>query len=108
VVAGVVDHYQAGTDSVRWSHVDKSLGAKWASGIGEDLLQTSGNRTTSAVSKLMSEAKQITLTVDGKSVTVPGGTTVLQACEQADSPWPLATMCGQEFLQGERWTRRGR
>jgi len=32
---------------------------------------------------------QITLTVDGKSVTVPEGTTVLQACEQAGSPVPF-------------------
>jgi len=28
----------------------------------------------------MSDQKSITLTVDGKSVTVPDGTTVLQAC----------------------------
>ena len=28
----------------------------------------------------MSEPKQITLTIDGKTVTVPDGTTVLQAC----------------------------
>ncbi len=33
--------------------------------------------------------KQITLTVDGKSVTVPDGTTVLQACEKAQSPVPF-------------------
>ncbi len=33
--------------------------------------------------------KQITLTIDGKSVTVPDGTTVLQACEQANSPVPF-------------------
>ncbi|MBI3088320.1 MAG: molybdopterin-dependent oxidoreductase [Candidatus Omnitrophica bacterium] len=33
--------------------------------------------------------KTVTLTVDGKSVTVPPGTTVLQACEQADSPVPF-------------------
>jgi NADH-quinone oxidoreductase subunit G len=37
----------------------------------------------------MSEQKQITLTVDGKTVTVPEGTTVLQACEQAQSPVPF-------------------
>jgi len=34
-------------------------------------------------------AKQITLTIDGKPVTVPEGTTVLQACEQAGSPVPF-------------------
>ena len=33
--------------------------------------------------------KQITLTVDGKSVTVPDGTTVLQACQKANSPVPF-------------------
>jgi NADH dehydrogenase/NADH:ubiquinone oxidoreductase subunit G len=33
--------------------------------------------------------KQITLTVDGKAVTVPVGTTVLQACEKAGSPVPF-------------------
>ncbi len=33
--------------------------------------------------------KQITLTIDGKPVTVPDGTTVLQACEKADSPVPF-------------------
>jgi NADH-quinone oxidoreductase subunit G len=37
----------------------------------------------------MSEMKQITLTIDGKSVTVPEGTTVLQACEKAGSPVPF-------------------
>jgi len=37
----------------------------------------------------MSEPKQITLTIDGKVVTVPEGTTVLQACEKADSPVPF-------------------
>jgi len=31
----------------------------------------------------------VTLTVDGKSVTVPQGTTVLQACEKAASPVPF-------------------
>ncbi len=36
------------------------------------------------------DAKQsVTLTIDGKSVTVPEGTTVLQACEQAQSPVPF-------------------
>ena len=30
-----------------------------------------------------------TLTIDGKSVTVPDGATVLQACEQASSPVPF-------------------
>lgn len=34
-------------------------------------------------------AKQITLTIDGKPVTVPEGTTVLQACEKASSPVPF-------------------
>ena len=34
-------------------------------------------------------AKRVTLTIDGKSVTVPEGTTVLQACEQAASPVPF-------------------
>ena len=33
--------------------------------------------------------KTVTLTVDGKSVTVPEGTTVLQACETAASPVPF-------------------
>jgi len=33
--------------------------------------------------------KPITLTIDGKAVTVPEGTTVLQACEQANSPVPF-------------------
>ncbi len=33
--------------------------------------------------------KMITLTIDGKSVTVPDGTTVLQACEKAQSPVPF-------------------
>jgi NADH-quinone oxidoreductase subunit G len=37
----------------------------------------------------MASAKPITLTIDGKSVTVPEGTTVLQACEQAGSPVPF-------------------
>lgn len=37
----------------------------------------------------MTEPKQITLTIDGKPVTVPEGTTVLQACEQANSPVPF-------------------
>ena len=35
------------------------------------------------------KTRTITLTVDGKSVTVPEGTTVLQACEQAGSPVPF-------------------
>ncbi|MBI3011592.1 MAG: (2Fe-2S)-binding protein, partial [Candidatus Omnitrophica bacterium] len=34
-------------------------------------------------------AKPVTLRIDGKSVTVPEGTTVLQACEQAGSPVPF-------------------
>ena len=34
----------------------------------------------------MPESKQITLTIDGKPVTVPEGTTVLQACEKANLP----------------------
>jgi len=34
-------------------------------------------------------AKTITLTIDGKAVTVPDGTTVLQACEKANSPVPF-------------------
>jgi len=34
-------------------------------------------------------AKSVTLSVDGKPVTVPDGTTVLQACEQAGSPVPF-------------------
>jgi NADH-quinone oxidoreductase subunit G len=33
--------------------------------------------------------KQLTLTIDEKRVTVPEGTTVLQACEQAGSPVPF-------------------
>ncbi len=33
--------------------------------------------------------KQISLTIDGKPVTVSDGTTVLQACEKADSPVPF-------------------
>ncbi|MBI3320902.1 MAG: molybdopterin-dependent oxidoreductase [Candidatus Omnitrophica bacterium] len=33
--------------------------------------------------------KQITLTIDGKPVMAPEGTTVLQACEQAGSPVPF-------------------
>ena len=37
----------------------------------------------------MPEPKQITLTIDGKSVAVPEGTTVLQACEKAASPVPF-------------------
>jgi len=37
----------------------------------------------------MPEPKTITLTIDGKPVTVPEGTTVLQACEQAGSPVPF-------------------
>ncbi len=37
----------------------------------------------------MVEPKQITLTIDGKPVSVPEGTTVLQACEKADSPVPF-------------------
>lgn len=37
----------------------------------------------------MADVKKITLTVDGKPVTVPDGTTVLQACEQAQSPVPF-------------------
>ncbi len=37
----------------------------------------------------MAEPKPITLTIDGKPVTVPDGTTVLQACEQANSPVPF-------------------
>ena len=37
----------------------------------------------------MTEPKQITLTIDGKPVTVSEGTTVLQACEKADSPVPF-------------------
>ena len=35
------------------------------------------------------QAKTVTLIIDGKSVTVPEGTTVLQACEQAQSPVPF-------------------
>ena len=37
----------------------------------------------------MLDTKPITLTVDGKPVTVPEGTTVLQACEKAGSPVPF-------------------
>ena len=37
----------------------------------------------------MTQPKPITLTIDGKTVTVPDGTTVLQACEQAQSPVPF-------------------
>ena len=37
----------------------------------------------------MAETKQVTLTIDGKTVTVPDGTTVLQACEKAVSPVPF-------------------
>ncbi|MBI4003964.1 MAG: molybdopterin-dependent oxidoreductase [Candidatus Omnitrophica bacterium] len=37
----------------------------------------------------MPEPKYISLTVDGKTVTVPEGTTVLQACEKAQSPVPF-------------------
>ena len=37
----------------------------------------------------MLEQKQLTLTIDGKPVKVPEGTTVLQACEQAGSPVPF-------------------
>jgi len=37
----------------------------------------------------MPERKQITLTIDGKPVTVPEGATVLQACEKAGSPVPF-------------------
>ncbi len=35
------------------------------------------------------DAKRLTLTIDGKPVTVPEGTIVLQACEQANSPVPF-------------------
>ena len=35
------------------------------------------------------QAKTLTLTIDGKHVTVPDGTTVLQACEKAQSPVPF-------------------
>ena len=35
------------------------------------------------------QSKQITLAIDGKPVTVPDGTTVLQACEKAGSPVPF-------------------
>ena len=34
------------------------------------------------------QAKTVTLTIDGQQVTVPEGTTVLRACEKADSPVP--------------------
>jgi len=44
------------------------------------------------------QVNTVTLTIDGKSVTVPEGTTVLQACEQASSPWPVAMMCRQRSL----------
>ena len=37
------------------------------------------------------QAKTVTLTINGKAMTVPEGTTVLQACEQADSPVPWVT-----------------
>jgi NADH-quinone oxidoreductase subunit G len=37
----------------------------------------------------IAHAKTITLTIDGKPVTVPEGTTVLQACEKAQSPVPF-------------------
>ena len=37
----------------------------------------------------MSTPKTITLTIDGKPITVPEGTTVLQACEKAGSPVPF-------------------
>ena len=37
----------------------------------------------------MSEIKPITLTIDGKTISVPEGTTVLQACEKAASPVPF-------------------
>ncbi|MBI4343409.1 MAG: molybdopterin-dependent oxidoreductase [Candidatus Omnitrophica bacterium] len=37
----------------------------------------------------MPDAKPITLTIDGKTMTVPDGTTVLQACEKAGSPVPF-------------------
>ena len=37
----------------------------------------------------MAEPKTLTLTIDGKQVTVPEGTTVLQACEKAQSPVPF-------------------
>ena len=37
----------------------------------------------------MSEPRQIILTIDGKRVTVPEGTTVLQACEKVQSPVPF-------------------
>ena len=37
----------------------------------------------------MADVKHVTLTIDGKSVTVPEGTTVLQACEQVTSPVPF-------------------
>lgn len=33
--------------------------------------------------------KTITLTIDGKTIHVPEGTTVLQACEKAGSPIPF-------------------
>ena len=42
------------------------------------------------------QAKTVTLTIDGKPVTVPEGTTVLQVCERAGN------------LAGEAWTRLGR
>jgi len=37
----------------------------------------------------MSETRTVTLTVDGKPVTVPQGTSVLKACELAQSPVPF-------------------
>ncbi|MBI3324514.1 MAG: molybdopterin-dependent oxidoreductase [Candidatus Omnitrophica bacterium] len=43
----------------------------------------------SATAQAAAAPKQVTLTVDGKIVTVPEGTTVLQACEQARSPVPF-------------------
>ncbi|MBI2093976.1 MAG: molybdopterin-dependent oxidoreductase [Candidatus Omnitrophica bacterium] len=37
----------------------------------------------------MAESRLITLTIDSKTVTVPQGTTILQACEKANSPVPF-------------------
>ena len=37
------------------------------------------------------QAGTVTLTIDGKAVSVPEGTTVPQACEQANSPVPWVT-----------------
>lgn len=37
----------------------------------------------------MSEIPSVTLTIDGKRVSVPQGTTVLQACERVQSPVPF-------------------